>query len=70
MTLGRYLELMDLSEHAFAKDSGVPQTIVNRVRRGHGCSLRNAIRIQQATGGRVNPEDIGGARTGSARRAG
>ena len=54
-----YLERLELTQTAFAEQSGIPLSVVNRACIGlTELSLKNAVRIQEATSGRVLPEDL------------
>ena len=57
MRLEQYLYERKESQTAFAKRSGIPQTIVNRVARGLDTLGKRWAQITVSTGGNVKPED-------------
>jgi len=61
MRLEQYLDQRGESQNGFAKRSGVPQSIVNRICLGGDAYGRNWALIQLATRGRVSPSKHFGA---------
>lgn len=57
MRLAEYLERTGETQAAFAKRSGLPQSVVSRVTSGRDASGENWARITEATAGKVQPKD-------------
>lgn len=56
MTLAEYLERLGESQSEFARRSGVPQSVVNRICLGGDARGKNWALIAKATGGKVTAE--------------
>lgn len=58
MTLAQYLSESDLTDAEFGAKVGVSQSQISRLKRGVSFpSPATAVRIAQATGGKVKPAD-------------
>lgn len=66
MTLADYLERTGESQNEFARRSGVPQSVVNRICLGGDARGRNWALIANATSGKVTVEDHFGHRGAAA----
>ena len=51
--LDQWLERARVEEAELARQSGVARSVIYRVRRGHGASARNLLRLARVTGLRI-----------------
>lgn len=59
MSLQEYLAEENISPTAWSKKVGIPQPVISRLLAGtRSVSLKTALRIQEATGGKVRVEDL------------
>lgn len=58
MDLRAYLASVQVKPTVWATKNGIAPSVISRLLNGKGISLKNALRIQRATGGEVAVSDL------------